>query len=140
MTEAESIVRRFLEDMWDKGNLKLVDQVVHENYQADGCLVGRDFVRRNIRRFRTGFPDHRIRILNLVASDYDVAALFEHSGTHLGVFGGIDPTGRTMTFLETGFFRMSGGQVIEGAFVSDGLGLRIQLGVLPNDFRTNQRR
>lgn len=136
---AESVVRRFLE-MWVMGNTDLVEAVVHQDYAADGRVVGRDFVRRNIRRFRSGFPDHSVRILTLVASGDDVAVLIEHSGTHQGTFGGMEPTGKRMRFLESGFFKVANGQVISADFVSDGLGLRIQLGVLPEDFWQNPRR
>lgn len=137
---SEFVVRRFLEEMWAKGNTDLIDVVVHEDCAADGRLVGREFVRRNMRRFRTGFPDHSVRILMLVASGDDVAVLFEHTGTHQGTFGGIEPTGKQMSFLESGFFKVADDQVISGDFVSDGLGLRIQLGVLPEDFWQNPQR
>jgi predicted ester cyclase len=66
--------------------------------------------------------------------------LFEIAGTHQGVFGGIDPTGRSVRILEAGFFTVEGEHVVEADFVSDGLGLRIQLGVLPEDFWTNPYR
>jgi predicted ester cyclase len=114
--------------------------LVHEDYAADGRVVGREFVRRNMRRFRTGFPDHSVSILTLVASGDDVAVLFEHTGTHQGTFGGIEPTGKQVRFLESGFFTVADDQVISGNFVSDGLELRIQLGVLPEDFWQNPRR
>lgn len=137
MTDAEAVIRVFLEEMWTKGDVGLVDHVVHPDYQPDGQEGGRDFVRRNMRRFRRGFPDHTIQVLHLVASGDDVAVMFEHSGTHLGEFGGIPPTGRSMRFLEAGFFRVQDGQVIAADWVSDGTGLRIDLGVLPKDFWSN---
>lgn len=136
----ESVVRRFVGEMWANGNIDLVDVVVHQDYSADGRLIGRDFVRRNIRRFRTGFPDHSGRIPTLVASGDDVAVLFERSGTHHGTFAGMEATGKQMRFLESGFFEVASVQVISGGFVSQGLGFRIQLGVLPEDFWQNPHR
>lgn len=140
MTTAESVVRVFLEEMWGTGNLALVDEVVDEHYRPDGQEGGREFVRRNMRRFRTGFPDHAVRIIHLVGNTDQVAVLFEHTGTHLGVFGGMEPTGRTMRFLESGFFTVRDGKVVSADWVSDGLGLRIQLGYLPEDFWRNPHR
>lgn len=139
MRSAEATVRIFIEQMWGTGNTDLVEEVVSEHYRPDGREGGREFVRRNMRRFRTGFPDYTIRILHLVANEEqrEVAALFELTGTHLGLFGGIEPTGRSVTMLEAGFFTVENGQVIAADWVSDGLGLRIQLGVLPEDFWTN---
>jgi predicted ester cyclase len=137
MHSSESVVRVFLEEMWAKGNTDLVDVVVDEHYRVDGEEGGREFVRRNMRRFRTGFPDHTVRILQLVSNEDQVAVLFEHSGTHQGVFGGMEPTGRTMRFLEAGFFLVANGRVVSTDWVSDGIGLRIELGFLPKDFWKN---
>jgi predicted ester cyclase len=137
MHTAESVVRLFIEEMWGKGNTDIVDVVVDEHYRADGTEVGRDFVRRNMGRYRTGFPDYTMRILHLVANEDQVAVLFECAGTHQGVFGGMEPTGRTMRFLEAGFFNVADGRVVAADWVADGLGLRIQLGFLPEDFWTN---
>jgi predicted ester cyclase len=134
MRPAEAVVRIFLEEMWAKGNTDLIDVVVDENYRVDGEEGGREFVRRNMRRFRVGFPDHTVRILHLVADGDQVAVLFEHTGTHQGVFGGMEPTGRTMRFREAGFFTVANGRVVSTDWVSDGIGLRIDLGFLPRDF------
>lgn len=142
MRTAEATVRIFIEEMWGTGNTDLVDVVVSEDYRPDGQPGGREFVRRNMRRFRTGFPDMTARILHLVADEVEgkVAVLFELSATHRGVFGGIEPTGRPVKMLEAGFFTVEGGYVVAADWVSDSLGLRIQLGVLPEDFWTNPRR
>lgn len=142
MRPAEAVVRVFKEEMWGTGNTDLVDVVVGEHYRADGQDVGREFVRRNMRRFRTGFPDHTIRILHLVADEEQgkVAVLCGHTGTHQGPFGGMEPTGRAMTFLEPGFFTVEGEHVVAADWVSDGIGLRIALGALPEDFWTDPHR
>jgi hypothetical protein len=55
------------------------------------------------------------------------------------VFGGIEPTGRTIRFRESGFFRVRNGMVTDADYVADGLGARIQLGVLPETFWTDPR-
>ena len=142
MHTTESVVRTFLEEMWATGNTDLVETVVDEHYRVDGVEGGREFVRRNMRRFRTGFPDHTIRILHLVANEEqgEVAVLFEHAGTHQGTFGGMEPTGNAMTFLEAGFFRVANGRGVSADWVSDGIGLRIALGYLPEDFWKNPHR
>ena len=85
-------------------------------------------------------PELADEVLHVVAEGDRVAVLFECAGTHRGVFGGIEPTGRAVRFWEAGFFRVLDGMVIEGDFVADRLGVRIQLGVLPEDFGTNSHR
>lgn len=137
---SEDVVRRFISEMWGGQRLDLVDELVHPEYTADGEVVGRDFVRRNITRMYTGFPDLRLDVTHLVANGAEVALMFDWVGTHEGVFAGIEPTGRTVRFREACFFTVANGQVIAGDFVADRLGARIQLGVLPDDFGTNPRR
>jgi predicted ester cyclase len=75
-----------------------------------------------------------------VTEGHTVAVLVDFVGTHEGTFGRIEPTGRKIRFREARFFRIEHGLVVEGDFVSDGLGARIQLGVLPEDFWTNPHR
>jgi predicted ester cyclase len=137
---AEEVVRLYIEELWGNRRLKLVDVLVDEAYHADGQLAGRNFVRRNINRMHTAFPDYRIELLHLVVNGDRVAALFALTGTHLGVFAGIEPTSRRVRILAAGFFHVRNGMVVAADYVADDLTVRIQLGVLPEDFWTNSRR
>lgn len=83
MRETESVIHGYIVMMWGAGNLDLVDSYVHEDYVADGKKVGREFVRRNLRRFRASFPDHTVEILSIVVDGDQGAAPVQHSGTHL---------------------------------------------------------
>lgn len=139
MPDTESTVRGFIEEMWGTGNTDLVNTYVHQDYLVDGQPGGRDFVRRNMRRFRVGFPDYTVRVLAIVVDGDQAAVLFRLEGTHLGEFGGMAPTGRAASLLESGFFRVQEGEVISADWVSDSLGLRIQLGYLGEDFWSNPR-
>src|SRR5688500_14341301 len=91
---ATDTVTLFIEEMWGKRRLELVDELVDLAYRADRVAVGRDFERRNIARFWSAFPDFSATILELIADGDGVAVLFEVAGTQRDVFAGIDPTGR----------------------------------------------
>lgn len=137
---ARVIVTAFVQDIWGRGELDLIDEWVHPEYRADGSAMGRNSVRKNVARFHAAFPDLSIELVELIDRDNRVAVLIEFSGTHCGAFGGIQATGRTVRFREAGFFKVEEGMVVEGSFVVDGLGLRIQLGILPESFWTNPQR
>lgn len=137
---AEATVLRFISEMWSEPRPELVDVLVHPEYRADGEVVGREFVRRNIARMHRGFSELSLEIAHIVTEGDRIALLFEWVGIHDGPFAGIEPTGRTIRFREASFFRVEDGMVIEGDFVADGIGARIQLGVLPEDFWTNPHR
>jgi predicted ester cyclase len=53
-------------------------------------------VKRLFAEFRSGFPDWREEIVELVAEGDTVAGRFRCSGAHLGEFLGEAPTGRRM--------------------------------------------
>jgi predicted ester cyclase len=50
------------------------------------------------------------------------------TGTHLGVWGGLEPTGRRVTLSAVNIFRFEHGKVAEIWNHRDDLGLREQLG------------
>jgi predicted ester cyclase len=54
---------------------------------------------------------------------------FRLTGTHQGDFFGIPATGKQVDIYEVGVFRLEHGQVVEGWFMADELGLIEQLGV-----------
>jgi predicted ester cyclase len=58
-----------------------------------------------------------------------VADHLTSTGTHLGEFMGIPPTGRTVDFGEMAICRLAGGQIVSTWFQSDMLALMSQLGV-----------
>ncbi|GHJ42371.1 hypothetical protein Sm713_79800 [Streptomyces sp. TS71-3] len=49
------------------------------------------------------------------------------TGTHRGVYDGIEPRGRMFTMLELGHYRVAGGRFVESWFLYDAPGLRRQL-------------
>ena len=134
---AEEVVRLYIEEMWGKRRLELVDELVDFEYRADGNPAGREFVRRNLARMHTAFPDLSVELIHLVVQGDRVAALFALAGTHRGPFAGLEATERKVRFLEAGFFTVRDGMVVSADYVSDSLGARIQLGILAEDFWTN---
>jgi len=77
---------------------------------------------------RDAFPDRVDVIEDMVAEDDRVGLLWRLTGTHKGNLYGIPPTGRRVDVYEVGLFRLAGGQITEGWFMVDELGLLKQLG------------
>ena len=127
----KAIVRRFLAEVWNAGNLDLADQLVHPDYEVPGVGPGPDAVRRNVRTFRAAFPDLTWTVDDLIAEGDRVAARMTLRGTHLGTFRGIAPTGKQVTMQEMAFWHLLDGKLHAGWFQADMLGLRVQLGALP---------
>lgn len=77
-----------------------------------------------------GFPDLRVRIDDLLQDGDKVVARQTVTGTNLGEFMGLPPTGRPVTYTEIFIFRFSQGRVAETWGVVDLLSQRRQLGLI----------
>jgi steroid delta-isomerase-like uncharacterized protein len=82
--------------------------------------------------FRTGFPDLAVAVDHLVVDDDNVAMAYTVTGTHLGPFFGIPPTGKKMKARGMQIARFQNGKIIERWGSSDELGILKQLGVIPS--------
>jgi predicted ester cyclase len=72
-------------------------------------------------------PDWNERVDDLVAEGDRVAIRITSTGTQLGEFEGLKPTGRKITIQEFHIFRLSGGKIVEQWGMPDVQGLMAQL-------------
>jgi predicted ester cyclase len=79
--------------------------------------------------FTEGFPDLQLTIEDTVAEGDLVAQRISFNGTHTGVFQGLPPTNRRVTFSGLELNRFEDGRVAEHWFQLDALGLLQQLGL-----------
>jgi steroid delta-isomerase-like uncharacterized protein len=80
---------------------------------------------------RTAFPDMVFTVEDLVAEDDMVLARTSYTGTHTGPMFAIPPTGLPMVSKSMFIARFSDGKIEEGWIQLDGLGMLIQLGLIP---------
>jgi steroid delta-isomerase-like uncharacterized protein len=128
----KQLVQRFLADVWHAGNLELAHDLIHPDYGISDDLRGPTGVIENIRIYRSAFPDLQWHIEQIVAEDDWVAVRLILTGTHLGEFRGIPPTGKSIAMHEMVFWRIVEGKLHTLRAQADGLGLRIQLGAIPD--------
>jgi steroid delta-isomerase-like uncharacterized protein len=132
-SENKALVRRFYDEAWDQGKLDVIDEVFAENYvrhdlRSTEPLPGVEGMKRITADFRAAFPDLRFAVEIMVAEDEFVAARWTASGTHLGAWGVVEPTGRIATFSGVNIFRFRDGKVAEIWNHRDDLGLMEQVG------------
>src|SRR5207247_1766156 len=125
------LILRHHDEVWSKGNLAAVDElyasdfVGHHPGQPD--WVGPQSVKRVVTAIRDAFPDFHESVEDVLVDGDKVATRFTSTGTHLGTYRGFAPTGRRVTLAEIGFFRVSGGWLVERADGSRALDVRITL-------------
>lgn len=78
-----------------------------------------------------GFPDLQLNVEDLIGEDDKVVARIVCTGTQLGEYMGVAPSGKSIAYDEIFIFRFANGRVIETWGVVDVLSQMKQLGVLP---------
>jgi steroid delta-isomerase-like uncharacterized protein len=131
--ENKALVRRFYEEVWDRGNSDFVYEVFAEDYlrhdlRPTDALPGPEGQKRIAEDFRAAFPDLRVTVDLIVGEGEYVVGRWTASGTHRGSWGAIEPTGRGVTFSAVNIYRFQNGKVAEIWNHRDDLGLTQQVG------------
>jgi steroid delta-isomerase-like uncharacterized protein len=129
----KALVRRFIDSVWNQGDLTLIDDLIVPDYiqHAAGVPPGREGVKQFFALLRAAFPDIRNTIEDMIAEGDKVAWRSTIRGTHTGTFRGIPPTGKLITITAINILRLANGQFVENWGEQDNLGLLQQLGVAP---------
>lgn len=96
-----------------------------------GVGPGLEGVKQYYETFWSAFPDSQVKAEEIVEQGDRVALRLLITGTHLGPFLGIAPTGRTVSFAGMTILRFRDGKCVERWSVTDSVSLLIQLGLHP---------
>jgi steroid delta-isomerase-like uncharacterized protein len=132
----KAVVRRLIEEVWNKGNSSLVDELFTPNYEhhdpsSPDFGRGPESEKKRVTLYRNAFPDLRVTIEDSIAEDNTVMTRWSCRGTHKGDLNGIAPTGKQFTISGITVARLANGKLAEGYVNWDALGLMQQLGVVP---------
>lgn len=133
IAEDKALVRRFYEEVWDRGNVEFAHQVFHDDYvrhdlRPSAAGPGPGGQAKIAADFRRAFPNLRWHVdLLLGEADY-VAARWTATGTHTGPWGSVEPTDKSVSFSGVNIFRFANGKVAELWNYRDDLGLMNQVG------------
>lgn len=88
-------------------------------------------LRQFITNLWNAFPDMQRTVADQICDDVHVVTRWTMTGTHLGEFMGIAPTGKRSTITGIAIHRIADGRIVEEWQEWDSLGLMQQLGVVP---------
>ena len=131
--ENKALVRRWFDEVWNKGRSSAIDEMIAEHSMVHGLgpdLRGPAQFKPFQAAFRGAFPDIAIVVEELIAEGDLVAARFTATGTHQGDSLGFPATGRKMRVGGMVFLRTENGAFVEGWNNFDQLGMLQQLGVV----------
>jgi steroid delta-isomerase-like uncharacterized protein len=138
--ENKAIVRRVNDEVWSKGDLDVIDELIADDFIATVVgapeqIQGPQGFREFVVMYRTAFPDLRITIDEQFAEGETVVTRWTATGTNEGELMGIPATGKQATTAGININRISGRKLVEGWGLFDQLGLLQQIGAIPTPTR-----
>lgn len=135
MPDNSKIVRGFIEEVLNQGNIEAAGQFFWEDMVEQVPLPGQGpglaGLKDVLRGMQTAFPDMHWKIEEQIAEGDKVLTRFDWTGTHQGTFLGVPATGRPVKVWGMVIDRLEGGKIKDTRILMDALGLMMQLGVIP---------
>ncbi len=136
--ENEAIVRRYFEDVWNKGDLQAADVLIDLHFSVEGCggaISGLEAVKLYISSYREVYPNVHFTMLSLAAEGDRVVACWVCKSMYPACDcqdEGPAPPKCTTTGLSV--YRIAGGKIAEAWAGSDhaGAGTIQRLGIQRN--------
>ena len=133
--ENKALVRRETEEVWNQGNLEVIDEIFAADFilhdPAVGEIRGIEGLKQYASMYLTAFPDLKITINDQIAEGDKEVIRWIGTGTHKGELTGIPPTDIQVTFTGITISRIVDGKYVEKWINGDDLGILQQLGVIP---------
>jgi len=128
-------VRRFYDEVMNKGNLKVIDELIDpkyvEHYVAPGISADKAGLTKIMEMYRTAFPDLQVTVEDIIAKGDKVWVYTIMRGTQKGDFMDIKATGKKIEVKGVDIVRFVNGKAVEHWGVNDDLTMMQQLGVIP---------
>lgn len=132
--ELKAAVQRIFEQGLNKGDMSVLDQLLHPNYvnhDMPAPAPGVAGFKAIIAMFKSAFPDMHVIVEDTIADGNEVATRGYFTGTHKGEFMGIKPTGKSFKVSYTDLWKVENDKFKENWVQMDMVGLMQQLGVMP---------
>jgi predicted ester cyclase len=147
--ENKAICHVIMEEVYNKGNLELLDRIVDSNFSlrprkgniqgleeykktsGKRGIRGLEEYKRFISKMRDAFPDLHFTMGDLIAEGDTAMFDWTWTGTHKGEHLGILPTGKKVSVYGMSTARFSGDKMVEACSVMDRLDMMQQMGVIP---------
>ena len=133
----KTVSRRFLEEVWNKGNLAVLNEIIANDHvnsgpgTLPGLPTGPEGSKQLVTVYLNAFPDVHFTIDEQIAEGDKVVTRWTAHGTHKGELVGIPATGKSSTVTGINVDRIVNGKIVESWGIFDQFGMMQQLGVIP---------
>jgi predicted ester cyclase len=131
----KAIVRRFIDEAYNKRNLTVGDEVLAANvvlHVSNSEIKGLEGWKQYAGSFLAGFSDIVISVKDTIAEGDRVVANWICHGIHTGELQGVAPTGKKATWTGIAIYRFESGKIEEVWVWNDLWSMMRQLGVIPS--------
>ena len=135
--ENKALIRRWFEEVWNKGNEAAIDEMFAQHGIAHGlaeepekAMRGPQDYKPFYRKFRSAFPEIEVVVEDAVAEGDKVAARCTVRGKHQSDSLGFAATGKSTDFTGITIVRIERGQIVEAWNNFDFMRMFKQLGAL----------
>jgi len=132
--ENKAIHRRVYEEVWNKGNLDVVDEIIADDYIFHRLPErrGQEWYKAMYHLLADAFTDFNCNIGDMIAEGDRVMVRTTITGTHKSEIMGVPPTGKTISVTEIAVIRIEDGKIVEEWGGLDTYSLMQQLGAIPS--------
>ncbi|HEY5925894.1 MAG TPA: ester cyclase [Kofleriaceae bacterium] len=130
------MARRYITEIWGKGNTDLIDELVDENIVLRDPMSakpaqGKEAFKQRVEMMAKGMDDNTMTIQELVVAGDVVVVRDRWSGVSKEDFFGVPAKGKRMTTDAVEWIRIKNGKVVENISYFDIYTMFQQLGALP---------
>ena len=112
----KALIRQLFEQAIHQGNLAIVDEIFSTDFLDHSTPeqpAGPQGVKDYFVSIRTGFPDMRVAIDDIIAEGDRIVVRTTWHGIHQGTYEGVPPTGRQATRTLIQIFRIRDGRIVD---------------------------
>jgi|JI102314A1RNA_FD_contig_51_3979587_length_1575_multi_5_in_0_out_0_1 steroid delta-isomerase-like uncharacterized protein len=134
MTNAKQIQRRFIDEVWNKGQLHtayelLAPTVTMRSFGRD--VSGFEGVAQMTATLRSAFPDLNMKVQEQIMEGDTVVARWNATGTNTGSLFGFAPTGKSINLEGHTIDRIQNGRIVSTFTSVDAMEMLLQVGIEP---------
>ncbi len=132
--ESRATMRRYF-GAFEQGDNDLLDELLAPEYvnhspATPDLPTGPEGVKGVVAMFRSGIPDLRVLVEDMIAEGDKVATRYTLEGTHGGELFGVAPTGQHLSIKSISIERVSDGKIREHWRITDSLEMMQQIGLV----------
>jgi predicted ester cyclase len=136
-TRKDTILHRWFEEVWNRGDVLVIDEMFHPDVRIHGLIDARGDEVSGVEHFKrfhqeslAVFSDIHVTVEDTVSEGDKVVACCTVREKHTGEGLGIGPTNKSLEYIGMCMVRLEGGKIVEAWNSFDLLAVFRQLGVI----------